>query len=65
MISKTEAADRCSGSFECVLNEERLFTEKCTVSSDGVDINFTGANGVLVPAFLFDGANETEIMTAN
>ena len=65
LISRSEGADRCSVSFECVLNEECLFTEKCTVSSDGVDINFTGANGVLVPAFLFDGANETEIMTAN
>ncbi|MBQ3551016.1 MAG: hypothetical protein IJA41_08580 [Clostridia bacterium] len=65
LISKSEGADRCSVTFECVLNEERLFTEKCTVSSDGVDINFTGTDGVLVPAFLFDGANETEIMTAN
>lgn len=30
-----------------------------------VDCTFCGADGILVPAFLFDGVNETEIATAN
>ena len=65
LISKTEGAAQCSAAFDCVFNEERLFTEKCTVTSGGVDIEFCGADGILVPAFLFDGANETEIITTN
>lgn len=65
LISKTEGADRCSAVFDCVLNEERVFTEECTVSSRGVDINFTGADGILVPAFLFDGAKETDIIVSD
>ena len=65
LISKSEGADRCSATFNCILNGECLFTEKYAVSDRGVDIEFCGADGILVPAFLFDGANETEIMTAN
>ena len=65
LISKTEGADRCTAIFDCVLNEERLFTEKCTVSSSGVDIAFSGADGILVPAFLFDGAQETDITVSD
>lgn len=65
LISKNEGADRCSAVFDCVLNEERVFTEECTVNENGVGLEFDGADGILVPAFLFDGANETEIITAN
>lgn len=65
LISKTEAADRCSAVFDCVLGDEQLFSEKCTVNENGVGLEFDGADGILVPAFLFDGANETEIITAS
>jgi hypothetical protein len=65
LISKTEATDRCEVTFDCVLNEERLFTAKYTVNENGVGLEFDGADGILVPAFLFDGANETEIITAS
>ena len=47
------------------MNEERLFTEKYTVSNAGVDIVFSGADGILLPAFLFDGVKETEILATN
>lgn len=65
LISKNECNSRCTAIFDCVLNEERLFTEKCTVSSSGVDIAFSGADGILVPAFLFDGAKETDIIVSD
>ena len=47
--------------FDCYLEEEHLFTAEYTVSSAGVNITFDGADGILVPAFLFDGVKETEI----
>ncbi len=65
LISKNECDSQCTGTFDCVLNEERLFTEKCTVSSGGVDLAFSGADGILVPAFLFDGAKETDIIVSD
>lgn len=65
LISKIESDKQCSVTFDCVLNEERLFSEKYTTSVTGVDIEFCGADGILVPAFLFDGANETEITASN
>ena len=61
LVSKSEGAGKCSATFNCILNEECLFTEKYAVSDKGVDIEFCGADGILVPAFLFDGAKETEI----
>lgn len=65
LISKNEGADRCSAVFDCVLNEERVFTEECTVNENGVGLEFDGADGILVPAFLFDGASETEITASD
>lgn len=62
---KDECESQCAVTFDCILNEDRLFTEKYTVSSAGVDIEICGADGILVPAFLFDGANETEIRVSN
>ena len=35
------------------------------MSSSGVDIAFSGADGILVPAFLFDGAKETDIIVSD
>jgi len=65
LISKTQSYEQCSAVFDCVLNQEKMVTEKYTVSSNGVDMEFCGADGILVPAFLFDGANETEIRVSN
>lgn len=65
LISKTQSNEQCSAVFDCVLNQEKMVTEKYTVSSNGVDMEFCGADGMLIPAFLFDGANETEIRVSN
>ncbi len=65
LISKTQSYEQCSAVFDCVLNQEKMVTEKYTVSSNGVDMEFCGADGMLIPAFLFDGANETEITASN
>ncbi|MBQ3146367.1 MAG: hypothetical protein IJB91_01410 [Oscillospiraceae bacterium] len=65
LISKNECDSQCTVTLDCVLNEERLFTEKYTVSNAGVDIVFSGADGILLPAFLFDGVKETEILATN
>lgn len=61
LISKIQGTEQCTAVFDCNLNEEQLFTEKYTVSNAGVDIVFSGADGILLPAFLFDGAKETKI----
>lgn len=65
VISKIQGAQQCAAVFDCNWNEERLFTEKYTVSNAGVDIVFSGADGILLPAFLFDGVKETEILATN
>ena len=65
LTSKSESVEQCSAIFQCTLNSEPLFDEKYTVSSAGVDIGFCGADGILVPAFLFDGVKETEIIVSN
>lgn len=65
LTSKTESSGLCTVTFDCVWNEERLFTEKCTVTGNGVEIVFSDADGILVPAFLFDGANESEITASD
>ena len=65
LISKTRSEAQCSAVFDCSLNDERLFTEKCTVSGAGVDIVFSGADGILLPAFLFDGVKDTEILVTS
>jgi hypothetical protein len=64
LTSKNESGGQCSASFDCVFNGERLFTENCSVSKVGVDISFAGADGILVPVFLYDGVRETEIMSS-
>ena len=65
LISKIQGAEQCAAVFDCNLNEEPLFNAEYTVSSAGVDIVFSGADGILLPAFLFDGVKETEILATN
>lgn len=65
LISKTQSPKQCSAVFDCHWNEAHLFTAEYTVSAAGVDIAFSGADGILVPAFLFDGVKETEISATN
>jgi hypothetical protein len=65
LTSKSQSEEQCSVAFDCHLNDEQLFTEKYTVSSAGVNIAFCGVDGILVPAFLFDGAKDTEISAAS
>ena len=65
LTSKTECDSQCAVTFVCNFSEEQTVTEKYTASSTGVDIEFCGADGILVPVFLFDGANETEIEVSN
>ena len=61
LLSKTQSREQCTAVFGCNLNEEPLFNAEYTASSTGVDIAFPGADGILLPAFLFDGAKETKI----
>lgn len=65
LLSKTQSEAQCSAVFGCSLNEEPLFTAEYTVSSAGVDVAFPGADGILLPAFLFDGVKETEILATS
>ena len=65
LLSKTQRAGQCAAVFGCSLNEEPLFNAEYTVSRAGVDIAFPGADGILLPAFLFDGVKETEIWATN
>ena len=62
LIAKTQNETWCRAAFECHLNDEHLFTEEYMVSGAGVDIAFSGADGILLPVFCFDGANKTEIL---
>jgi hypothetical protein len=41
------------------------FGAEYTVSGAGVDVAFPGADGILLPAFLFDGVKETEILATS
>lgn len=61
LISKTQAPEKCTAVFACSVNEAPLFTAQYTVSGEGVDAVFSGADGILVPAFSFDGVKQTEI----
>lgn len=63
LVSREESNEKCSATFGCTYNKDWQFTEKFTVSKSGVDIESFGADGILVPVFRFDGANETEITT--
>ncbi len=65
LILKTRGEGQYSAVFGCDLNDEQLFTEKYTVSGTGVHAQFPGADGILVPVFLFDGVKETEILAAD
>ena len=62
LTAKTQNETWCRAVFDCHLNEERLFTEEYMVSGAGVDIAFSGADGILLPVFCFDGAKKTEIL---
>lgn len=65
LLSKTQSKAQCSAVFGCSLQEEPLFTAEYTVSDAGVDVAFPGADGILLPAFLFDGVKETEILVTS
>lgn len=65
LISKNESIDQCSAVFESNLNGEPLFTEKYSVSDKGVDAEFCGADGILIPVFLFDGARDTDVTASD
>ena len=65
LTSKTEGDSQCTVTLDCVWNEERLFTEEYTASSAGVDLTFSGADGILLPVFLFDGVKETELFATS
>ena len=62
LTAKTQNETWCRAAFECHLNDEHLFTEEYMVSGAGVDIAFSGADGILLPVFCFDGAKKTEIL---
>ena len=62
LTAKTQNEAWCRAVFDCYLNEERLFTEEYMVSGTGIDIAFSGADGILLPVFCFDGAKKTEIL---
>jgi len=62
LIAKTQNETWCRTVFDCHLNDEHLFTEEYMVSDTGVDIAFSGADGILLPVFCFDGAKKTEIL---
>ncbi len=62
LTAKTQNETWCRAAFECHLNDEHLFTEEYMVSDAGVDIAFSGADGILFPVFCFDGAKKTEIL---
>ncbi len=59
---KNETPDEVSATFDCTLNDEFLFTAKYTVNKNGVDIEFDGADGIMLPAFLFDGKDNVDIV---
>ncbi len=61
----SESKDEVSATFDCILDNEQLFTAKYTVNKNGVDLEFDGADGIMLPAFLFDGQNNTEITAQN
>ncbi len=61
LLSKNQSPERCAAVFACSLNEEPLLHAEYAVSSAGVEVSFPGADGILLPAFLFDGVKETEI----
>jgi len=65
LTSKTQNETQCRAVFDCHLNDDRLFTEEYTVSNAGVDVVFIGADGVLLPVFLFDGVKESEILATS
>ncbi len=65
MISKDDGAEKVSATFDCLLNDSPLFSTKYTVQKSGVDIEVNGADGIFLPAFLFDGQDFTEILTEN
>lgn len=65
LTAKSESDTAVSTVFHCRLKEETLFTAEYTVSDGGVDVAFNGADGILLPVFLFDGANETQIAVSN
>ena len=62
LTAKTQNETWCRAVFDCHLNGERLFIEEYMVSGAGVDIAFSGADGILLPVFCFDGAKKTEIL---
>ena len=60
--SQNKTTDKLSAIFDCTLDDEFLFTAEYTVSRDGVDVFFDGADGIMLPVFLFDGKENTDII---
>lgn len=56
---KEETESHVSAYFDCLFDNKLLFTEKYTVSHRGVDLEFCGADAILLPVFLFDGTVQT------
>ena len=61
MVHTPIKIDKGYAQFDC----ENTFTQKYTVSERGVDIEFSGADGILLPAFMFDGVKDTKITLAD
>lgn len=63
-VLKQEAdEDIAKATVECVLSKDITAITEYTVTRSGVEISLSGApeGGFMLPAFLFDGARETEI----
>lgn len=61
--AKTECGNKATATFDCFADGRLLFTEEYTVWDSGVDITLKGADGIFLPAFMFDGKESTEILT--
>ena len=61
LTDKTEAANEVSATFRVDVTREFAVTQKITVNANGVDIETDGADGIMLPAFAFDGKDHTKI----
>ena len=50
--------------FEVLMKDKRVY-ESYTISEKGVDIEFRGGDGFMLPVFLFDGKNESGVTIEN
>jgi hypothetical protein len=61
LIDKTENKSEVSATFKVEITRHFVATQKITVSDSGVDIETDGADGIMLPAFAFDGSEYTQI----